>query len=60
MVTQFLDDFYKLFLDGFLGCTHLLSEILNRPLLTSHAESLAKQVVPPSVLHLYQQILLVV
>ena len=60
MVTQFIDYIYELFLDDFLGCTHLLSEILNRPLLTSHAECQAKQVVPPSVLHLHQQILFVV
>ena len=43
MVTQFIDDIYELLLDGFLSRSHLLGEILNRTLLTSHAESLAKQ-----------------
>ena len=43
MVTQFLYYIYELFLDGFLRCPHLLGKILNRPLLASHAESLAKQ-----------------
>ena len=43
MMAQFLNDVYKLLLDGFLGCSNLLGEIFNRPLLTSHAKSLAKQ-----------------
>ena len=43
MVTQFLNDDYKLLLNGLLGCSHLLGEILNRPLLASHSECLAKQ-----------------
>ena len=43
MMAQFLNDVYKLLLDGFLSCSHLLGKILHRPLLTSHAESQAKQ-----------------
>ena len=43
MMAQFLNYIYKLFLDDFLGRSHLLGEILNRALLTSHAKCLAKQ-----------------
>ena len=43
MVTQFLNNVYKLLLDIFLSSSHLLGEILNRPLLTSHSKCLAKQ-----------------
>ena len=43
MMAQFLNDVNELLLNGFLGCSHLLGKILDRLLLTSHAESLAKQ-----------------
>ena len=43
MMSQFLNDVDELLLDGFLSSSHLLGKILYRPLLTSHAESLAKQ-----------------
>jgi len=43
MVTQFLNNIYKLLLDGFLGSSHLLGKILNRPLFAAHAKCLAKQ-----------------